>query len=279
MALINQLLNLIGLVLWLSWRSASVPLQAKGAGTLLSNLKPADTRRTRRWIFPLCLVALIALRPLLYAPLARLLDWTPVLSTGPVALAFRADIPERLFAFSFLSFAWSLLVFQTALMLLALLGQREDGTAGLTAWFRELAGRASRWPMPVILGFPVLLLAGCWFGIVFLLAFIGVLPPPPAAGIISVQALLIGLSIWLPMRWLLAGLLLLRFINDYVYLGEHRLWDYVRIAGRRLTRPLQWLPARIGKLDLVPLLAAAAVLGLAWASESALLRAQTMVSR
>ena len=279
MTVINQLLNLIGLVLWLSWRGANEPPPAKGAGTLLSNLKPANTRHTRRWIYPLLLLALLGIRPLLYAPTARVLDWTPTLSPGPVTLAFRADQPLRLLAFSLLSFAWTLLLFQTAIMLLALLGRRKGKSAGLAGWFRELAGRPAQWPAPVILGFPVLLLLAGWAGIVFPLARIGVLPPPSSAGVIAAQALVVGLSVWLPMRWLLAGLLLLRFVNDYVYLGEHRVWDYVRLAGGRLTWPFQWLPARIGKLDFVPLVAAAAVLALAWAWELALTRAHELLAR
>ncbi|HTH48981.1 MAG TPA: hypothetical protein VMB21_15810, partial [Candidatus Limnocylindria bacterium] len=79
MALIDQLLNLIGLVLWLSWHSARQPARVRGAGTLLSNLKPAETRTGRRWLYPLALLVLLAGRPLLYAPLAHLLDWTPTL--------------------------------------------------------------------------------------------------------------------------------------------------------------------------------------------------------
>jgi uncharacterized protein YggT (Ycf19 family) len=279
LALINQLLNLIGVVLWMSWRTAIAPTQAAGAGTLVSTLKPAESRRPGRWTYPVALLALLALRPLLYAPLARMLDWTPTLSLGPVTLAFHGDALVKLFWFSLLSFAWSLITFQTGIMLLVLLGPREPDSTGHTRWLRELAGRTASLPKAIMLGLPVALLAGVWEAVVFPLAGIGILPPPPPAHAIAVQALVVGFSVWLPVRWLVVGLLLLRFINDYVYLGEHRLWDYVRAAAGRLLQPLRWLPARIGKLDFAPLLAAVVVLGFAWAMEMTLARSYAAFSR
>lgn len=280
MAFVDQLLNLIGLVLWLSWRSASRPAPIRGAGTLLSNLKPVETRGTRRWPYPLTLVALVAGRPLLYAPLAHLLDWTPTLSPGPVTLAFRADEPARLLAFSVLSFAWNLLLFHSAILLLAVLLRRENDSPGLSRWVRELAGRTARWPLPVALLLPMLLLAAGWAAATFWLGHLGVLPPaPPSAWRLAARSLTVGAAVWLPLRWLFAALLTVRLIHEYVYLGEYAVWEFVRHVGNRLLGPLAWLPARLGRFDFTPLLAAALVLGGAQGLELALTAAYQWFGR
>ena len=280
MALIDQLLNLIGLVLWLSWHGDGQPSQIRGAGTLLSNLKPVETRRARRWLYPFMLVVLLVARPLLYAPLAPVLDWTPTLAPGPVSLAFRADDPKRLLAFSFLSFTWCLLLFRAGILLLAALGRREGDPAGLSRWVRELAGRAAQWPVAAVLAVPVLTLTVGWVIITLGLRQIGVLPPDPlTVGRLLAQSLVVGLAVWLPMRWLLAGLMLLRLVHDYVYLGEHSLWEFVRSTGGRLLRPLEWLPARLGRFDFSPLIAAAVVLAAAEGLELLLIEAYRWLGR
>ncbi len=280
MALIDQLLNLIGLVLWLSWHSDGQPAQIRGAGTLLSNLKPVETRRARRWLYPLALVVLLAIRPLLYATLAPVLDWTPTLAPGPVSLAFRADDPKRLLAFSFLSFAWCLLLFRAGLMLLASLGRREGDPAGLSRWVRELAGSTAQWPLAAVLLAPILTMAIAWIMITLGLRQIGVLPPEPLTiGRLLTQSSVVGLAVWLPIRWLLATLLVLRLVHDYVYLGDHSLWEFVRSTGGRLLRPLEWLPARIGRFDFNPLIAAVLVLVTGEALKIALIEAYQWLGR
>ncbi|HTH47411.1 MAG TPA: hypothetical protein VMB21_07870, partial [Candidatus Limnocylindria bacterium] len=195
-------------------------------------------------------------------------------------LAFRADEPKRLLAYSFLSFGWTLLIFRSAVMLLASLGRREGDPAGLSGWVRELAGAPARWPVGAVLGLPVLVLAVAWAAIAILLKQLGVLPPEPLlAGRLAAQSLVVGLAVWLPVRWLLAGLLVLRLVHDYVYLGEHSLWEFVRSIGSSLLWPLQWLPARIGRFDFTPLIGAALVLVIAQGLELALTAAYLWLGR
>ena len=277
---IDQLLNLIGVVLWLSWRGVGDTSPATlGAGTLVSTLKPARREPTHSWMYLAALVGLLAVRPMLYAPLARTLDWTPMLPLGPVNLAFRADEPLRLLTFSLLSFGWTLLVFQAAVSALSQLARGPGEPTGVVRWLRELAGRPGSWPVVVSLLAPVLLVAAAWAALAFPLAKLGVLPVPPTGANLAGQAFAVGSGVWLPARWVLAGLLLLRMVHDHVYLGDHPMWAYVRIAGGRLARPLAWLPLRRMKFDLTPLVAAIAVLGLAEAAEVGLTRAYLMLSR
>ncbi len=280
MAHIDQLLNLIGVVLWLSWRGVGDSSPATlGAGTLVSTLKPARREPTHSWMYLAALVGLLAVRPMLYAPLARALDWTPILPLGPVNLAFRADEPLRLLTFSVLSFGWTLLAFQAAVSALSQLARGPGEPTGVVRWLRELAGRPGAWPVAVSLVAPVLLVAAAWAALAFPLAQLGVLPVPPTGANLAGQAFAVGSGVWLPTRWVLAGLLLLRMVHDHVYLGDHPIWAYVRIAGGRLARPLAWLPLRLMKFDLTPLVAAVAVLALAEAAEAGLTRAYLMLSR
>jgi uncharacterized protein YggT (Ycf19 family) len=72
---------------------------------------------------------------------------------------------------------------------------------------------------------------------------------------------------------LLGGLLLLRLINTYVYLGSHPFWDFVHQIGGIPLLPFRRLPLQIGKLDLSPLLAAAVTFLAAAGLERALVAA------
>ena len=52
-------------------------------------------------------------------------------------------------------------------------------------------------------------------------------------------------------------------VSSYVYLGRAPLWNFVGGTARNLLRPVARLPLRMGKIDLVPVLALAAVVLLA----------------
>ena len=63
----------------------------------------------------------------------------------------------------------------------------------------------------------------------------------------------------MPSRWLIAGLLLVRFVHDYVYLGDHPLWGWIRLGTGPLIRLFAILPLRLGRVDFTPIVTAAAV--------------------
>ena len=255
---VDLILNVVGLAFWLSWRSSLRPARGLGAGTLVSNLKPVESPASARWLNPAGLVLLIAGRPLLYGPLARLLESAAEWNPGPVSVAFRDDFPARLWFFSVLSFLWALIVWQAGVSLFSRLARLGDRTAGLR-WFQELGALPARWPGWIVAAVPILAGSALWSLIAQPLAARGMLPPPPPAGRLAVQSLLIGVSAWLPSLWLLVALLVVRFFHEYVYLGDHPLWGWVRAASSPLVRMLSWIPARFGRLDFTPLLAAAII--------------------
>ena len=255
---IDLILNLVGLAFWLSWRASLRPVKTLGAGTLVSNLKPVETPATARWLNPACLAVLLLGRPLLYAQCAGWTESSASWNPGPVTVAFRDDMAGRLTFFSLLSFVWALLVWQAALTLFSRLARLGDRTANLR-WFQELGALPARWPLGVVLLIPSLSAAALWAALAPSFASRGMLPALHGVAGLGTQALLIGVSVWMPSRWLSAGLLLVRFVHDYVYLGDHPLWGWIRLGTGPLIRLFAILPLRLGRVDFTPIVTAAAV--------------------
>lgn len=273
MAIVDLLLNLIGLVLLLAWRTAGKPVAVRGAGTLLSNLKPAESRPTKRWGYLLALGGVLLARPLIYSVAAAGLTWTPMIGLGSAALAFRADDPNRLLLHSLLSFGWAWLIAMSWATVLVALTALEREPEGWSKVLREFLGGLGRLPVGLQLVCPFLLGALAWALLTVPLANLGILPRVPAGPELAAQAVVVGASIWLSLKWLLSGVLLLRLINTYIYLGNAPFWDFIHRVGGTLIRPLGWLPVRFGKLDFTPLIAAAVVWAVWWGLEIGLARA------
>ncbi|HAB18175.1 MAG TPA: YggT family protein [Verrucomicrobiota bacterium] len=270
MPVINFLFDLAALVLGLSVLGVGARPPVQRAGTLLGNLKPADQRATARWKPLAILVALLVLRPLLYAPLAEITGTIPEWSPTPASVPFRPDYFSRLLTFSLVSFSWTTLIFLFWVLLLSTLvrGCREPGP--WNRFFQETLGPLARWPVVVALFLPPLV-GGCWWYLGrWPLAWLGVLPAAPTPELLIRQSLLIAAGIWVSARWLFAGLLVLRLVNTYVYLGTHPFWDFVHQVGGVLLRPLRWLPLQLGKLDFAPLIAAVLILAAGWGAERGL---------
>jgi uncharacterized protein YggT (Ycf19 family) len=59
-------------------------------------------------------------------------------------------------------------------------------------------------------------------------------------------------------------------LNTYVYLGNHPFWNYISQTGHRLLTPLKWLPLRLGKVELAPVVGMVLVLVLGELAERGL---------
>src|SRR5512141_1371778 len=111
MGLINLILNLAGVLLWLSWRSVRFdPLAKTTPATLVGTLRRAEPHRLKRWHLLAGLVGLLVVRAVLYWQLGPAVDWTPHLHLRGVGIAipFRSDSLLRMLLFSGLSFALTL---------------------------------------------------------------------------------------------------------------------------------------------------------------------------
>ena len=79
------------------------------------------------------------------------------------------------------------------------------------------------------------------------------------------QGAVIGLAVYLALKFLVVGFLGLYLLNSYVYLGDFPFLTFVNATARGLLRPLRRLPLRIGRVDLAPLAGMAlAVLAAEW---------------
>jgi uncharacterized protein YggT (Ycf19 family) len=59
---------------------------------------------------------------------------------------------------------------------------------------------------------------------------------------------------------LIAVVLLLHVVNSYLYLGNHAFWSFINATARNILAPLRWLPLRVGRVDLTPVVGIAVVL-------------------
>ena len=272
MSWVVYILDLAGLLLWLSFRRVGAD-PTRPAGTLLGNLRPAAPVPHRSWTSLLALVLMLALRPLLLVLLATLLDSTPSWAPGPTVIAFRADDWLRLYLFSTLSFVWTALTGYAVLLAFCGLSRGITELNSFAEFAENLAGPIGRVPVVLMVVFPIFAGALLWSGVRHLLEWQHLLPSTGAGWLLVGQSCLMGLAVWLPLRWVAVLVLVLRFVHNYVYLGEHAVWTLVQTIGRRLEFPLAWIPARVGRMDLVPLLTAGvywfagemASRGLAWA--------------
>lgn len=250
MALIDLLLNLAGLIFWHAWRGSKMESPTGSALTLASNLRPAGVQRPRRWLHLVSLVALLSLRPVFYWHLGSALDWSAAWSPGLVNLLFRSDFLVRMIQFSFLSFGWTLFLWHAWMCGLSAVNPRKD-TNLVTLGVREQLGWLGYVPGPLLVVIPFIVLGVGWYFMAPWFTYIGVLPAARSHQQLVQQSLLIGASLIFSFRWLLGAIFLLRFLNTYVFLGSHPLWEFVQRTGRALLWPLNWM--RVAHLDFAPI--------------------------
>jgi len=258
MSAVDLILNIVGLLLWLNWRAVSVkPLPAPGT-TLTSTLRAAGPPRSRWWYLG-ALVLLLAVRALFYWQIGRPLDWAPRMPLGPTTLSFSSNFPERIFLFSALSFAATLGIFYLWLLLLSWATARVADGDSARRLIRAHLGAVDRWPNWIKLALPLAVMTALWCGLQPLLAFLGMAPAAGSAWRLVGQGAVVGMAVYLTIKFLLLGLFSLHLVNTYVYLGEFSIWKFVNTTTRELLRPLQWLPLRAGRIDLAPIAAIVAV--------------------
>ena len=79
-----------------------------------------------------------------------------------------------------------------------------------------------------------------------------VLPRPVSAWQRLETSAIVGAGSYLVWKFVIAGLLILHFLNTYVYFGKHPFWAYVNATARKLLSPLGKIPLRVGKMDFAP---------------------------
>jgi uncharacterized protein YggT (Ycf19 family) len=258
MSLLDFILNVAALLLWLNWR-AIPPVVTRPAEAPA----PAPLRRTAppraRWSYLLGLLALLLARAVFYWQAGPRLDWIPGIPLGPVNLWFRSDFLGIMLLFSLFSFGATLGVFYLCLLALSCLNSAVSDADPAQRLVRRHLGALERWPTAAKLLLPMLATILLWFLLNPLLLRANLLPKSGPWPLLA-QGALIGLAAYLLLKFLVVGFLLLHVLNSYIYLGDFPFWNFVNTTARGLLRPLRWLPLRIGRLDLAPVVAAALVL-------------------
>ncbi len=175
-------------------------------------------------------------------------------------MAFRGDTFPSAALYSLLDFARVLLVFSFWMLALCFVNRDTPDTDAVLKLLRLHTGRIARWPAGLQCLLPLVVVAVLWVGCQPLLAGVGVISRIGGTEILVKQALLVGLALFLTLKYLLPVFLLLHFVSSYVYLGNNAFWEFVANTARGVLKPLKSLPLQVGRLDLAPLVATILIL-------------------
>ncbi|MEJ5238499.1 hypothetical protein [Limisphaera sp. VF-2] len=276
MAWLDSLLNLACLLLgWAAWSLRGELKQRGRPATLAGTLRPVLVPTARVWFWALGAVGLLGLRALLVWHGGRASEWVPRLDLGVVSVAFPV-LPGwsglgLAMVHAVLSFGVLCTGFWLWMVLLDGLAEGGPAVNPFVQMARSVVGPWRRWPVPVrLLGTP-LVVAALWLGMEPVLVALRLLPEPAPWPARMLQALVVGLNAWLVWKPLLTGLLLLYWLNLYIYFGSHPFWEFVGWCGRRLVAPWRRLGFQIRQLDLTPLVLVAGVWGVSHVAEHGIL--------
>lgn len=264
MALLDFILNLVGLLLWFNWRAARFdPISTSRPATLAGTIRRAEKATFQRWHLPLTLLGLLLLRVPLYRLFGKELNWVGTLDLGVIALSFKAQTYSYLpmLLYSLYSFGVVLGVFLIWALVLSALKSSAAESDSLRQLLQLHLGKVERWSRGIKLLLPVLVVTPLWWLASWPLTFYGILPGPDGMLIRLEQSLLVGLGSYLSWKFLLVGILGLYFVSSYVFFGRQPFWQHLELIARQLLAPLRRIPLRLGKVDFAPLLGIALVIG------------------
>jgi uncharacterized protein YggT (Ycf19 family) len=256
MPLIDLILNLAGLLLWLSWQAIGISAATRPTPlSLVYTLKRAEPIPPRRRTPLILLLVLLAGRSLVYWQLGPGTQWHPLLNLGVVTLHFHSGSLSLMFLYSFLSFGQILGTYYLALLLIAVANTRLLESDPIHHIVRMQLGFLARLPILLALLTPFVAGTLLWLAVGWPLGKLGLYTPAPTSNLLWQQALFFGLGTYLVWQYLLVVFLIVHLFNSYVYLGNSPIWTFLALTGRHSLRPLRWLPLTAGRLDLTPLVA------------------------
>jgi uncharacterized protein YggT (Ycf19 family) len=252
MVLVDFILNLAALLVWVSWRQAGFKPAIPQGISLAGTLKPAGAPGSR-WRLLAGLAALLFIRAIFYWESGPATQWTAGLGAGPIILHFRSDLFHRMLLYSLLSFGQFLGLLYVWLLLLSAVNHRMPEATPHHRWVRLHLGRVDGWPVWLKLLLPFAGALAVWSALSPLFIHLGLLPPAESTAAWTQRGAIVSAAVYLTWRYLIATLLLLDLLGTHVYFGQSKIWDYFHETARKLLRPLQWLPIRLGRLDFRPL--------------------------
>ena len=159
MALIDLILNLAGLLLWLSWQAIGITAATRPTAlSLVYTLKRVEPRPPRRRTPLLLLLLLLVGRSILYWQLGPGAQWQPLLNLGVVTLHFTNPSWGLMLLYSLLSFGQVLGCYYLALLLIAIANHNSQENNPLQRIVRMQLGFFGR--LPILLAFLIIALIG-----------------------------------------------------------------------------------------------------------------------
>lgn len=272
MNLIDFILNLVGLLLWLNWRSVYFSPSARTGGSLASTLRAASSP-SPRWFYFVVLMGLLLVRALFYWQIGPALPWTPRLSLGCTTLIFRSDLLIRMVFYSFVSFGAVLGVLYLWLLLLSCINSDVWEENPQQRFIQLQLGILRHFPAGIKLLLPLLAMTFIWVALHPVMVSLQMAAKCSMLHLLM-QGGIIGLLVYLQAKYLFVGVLLLHLLNSYVFLGDHSFLSFIDSTAAKLLRPLRqrWLPLVVKRIDLAPVVAIALILEifalLEWASRT-----------
>jgi hypothetical protein len=261
LSLIDFILNLAGLLLWLGWRSTRFdPLVRTSVSSLAGTLRRAEPQRMKGWQFLVGVVALVIIRALFYWQIGSAVSLSFKLDLLAVVPNFRSSRFLPAMVFSVLSLARMLGIFYFWLLFLVLINRRPADYDPVLKMLRLHVGRAARWPWPIQLFLPLLMVAALWMAVHPMLMHVGATNRVSSYLCLLEQGLLIGGGLYLSLKFLVPAFLLLHLIASYVYLGASPFWDFVGATAGSFLKLLHLTRLRFGRWDLAPLVGTGLVL-------------------
>lgn len=265
-ALMDFMLNLVGLLIWWNWLALHLdPLAKTSTVSLVGTLRKADAASPRSWKPLFALLALLFLRALFYWQMSGSLHWTPKLQLGLIDLSFHLDpstrgyFLARALLYSVLSFTLTLGIYYLWVLLLSVVNAGVPDTDPLQKQVRLYSRWLEGWPTFAKLLVPFVLGALLWLVLHPALGWVAIVPKAKSAVQIFEQAVAIGAATYLAWKYLIIGILLLHLLNSYVYFGKHSFWNFINTTACNLLHPVRWIPLRIGKVDFLPVIGIALV--------------------
>jgi hypothetical protein len=253
-SLVDFILNIVGMLLWLSWLAIGITAATRPkALSLVSTLKRAEPYPPRRWAPLFFLLVLLVGRSVVYWQMAPAGGNPGFVDLGAVQLQFRSDDVGRMVLYSFVSFGKVLVCYYLWLLLAAIANGSVPDSDPMQRMVRIQLGWVARLPGGLQVLLPLVGGVLLWLLLQWPFHRLGLYAPAPPTGTVWQQSVLFGLGMYLAWEYLIAGLFLVHWINSYVYLGNSPVWLYLVSTGRHLLRPLRWLPLTYGRADFTAL--------------------------
>jgi uncharacterized protein YggT (Ycf19 family) len=262
MGFLDLILNITAVFLWINWRMRVVASGSKyrvpewGVSS-----RPVYRPRMKSWKPLLFLLLILLGRPFLYWEIGTAANWTPMLKLGAVSIPFRPDQLVAIHLFSWASFIQVLLSVYICLILLGIFGKGIHGSENnfVHRTVQLLVGFLESWPVLFRAALPGVVAAPLWFILCAALEWAHIIPGQESWKNVFHESLVVGLCAYLPWCHLLAGLVLIYFLNSYIYMGPSPLWNYLHNITRKALAPLYLLPLQISKIDFTPVAAMAII--------------------